>query len=54
MKLLPKHRTLMLLVINSANIGVPAAVVLENNFGACLGSVTDNPVLVSALKPERN
>lgn len=45
MKLLPKHMALTLLVINNANMGVPAAVVLENSFGACLYSVRDNPIV---------
>jgi hypothetical protein len=53
-KLLPKQRALMLLVINSAKMGVPVAVVLENKLGACLGSVTDNPVRLSVSRnPEK-
>lgn len=40
MKLLAKHKTLMLLVASKAKMGTPAGVVFEKMAGACLRGVT--------------
>ena len=44
MKLLAKHKMLMLLVASRANMGTPADVVFEKMAGACLrGETTERP-----------